>query len=215
MAPHRHLPALYAILDIGLCKGREPIAILDEFLRAGVQLVQLRAKDCDSNAFFTLAGAARESTRRAGAKLIVNDRLDIALAVRSDGVHLGQEDLPLAAARKIAGDRLIVGVSTHNLDQARRAESDGADYIGFGPMFTTTTKATGHAPRGLAMLREIKDAIGIPVVAIGGIKEHNLASVWRAGADSAAIISDLMGAENASRKIQAILALALSLQKSS
>ncbi|HEY1265782.1 MAG TPA: thiamine phosphate synthase [Candidatus Binatia bacterium] len=208
MANGRHLPPLYAILDIGLCKGREPVPILEEFLRAGVQLVQLRAKDCGSNAFLALAEAARESTRRAGAKLIVNDRIDIALAVRADGVHLGQEDLPLAAARKIAGDRLIVGVSTHSLDQARRAETDGADYIGFGPIFTTTTKATGHSPRGLAMLREIKNALSIPVVAIGGISEKNVASVWQAGGDSAAIISDLMGADDARRKIQTILALA-------
>lgn len=208
MANGRHLPPLYAILDIGLCKGREPIAVLDGFLQAGVKLVQLRAKDCASNALFTLAGAARESTRRAGAQLIVNDRLDVALAVRADGVHLGQEDLPLAAARKIAGDRLIVGISTHTLDQARRAEAALADYIGFGPMFATTTKTTGHSPRGLAMLGEIKAALSIPVVAIGGINEQNVASVWRAGADSAAIISDLMGADDARRKIKTILALA-------
>jgi thiamine-phosphate pyrophosphorylase len=103
---------------------------------------------------------------------------------------------------------LIIGVSTHNLEQARRAEAGGADYIGFGPMFTTTTKTTGHSPRGLAMLREIKDAVGIPVVAIGGINEQNVVDVWQAGADSAAIISDLMGAENVAAKARTILDLA-------
>ena len=147
MTPGRLPSPLYAILDIGLCKGRAPVDVLRGFLTAGVTLVQLRAKDLPSNAFFALAQAARELTRGAGAKLIVNDRLDIALAVRADGVHLGQEDLPLEAARKIAGDKLIIGVSTHDLAQARRAEADGADYIGFGPIFGTTTKATGHSPR--------------------------------------------------------------------
>src|SRR5262249_62414272 len=127
MTPGRLPSPLYAILDIGLCRGRAPVEILREFLTAGVKLVQLRAKDCDSNAFFTLAKAARESTRSAGAKLIVNDRLDIALAVRADGVHLGQEDLPLAAARKLAGDKLNGGGSPHDPEQARRAEARGAD----------------------------------------------------------------------------------------
>jgi thiamine-phosphate pyrophosphorylase len=204
---------LYAILDIGLCNGRAPIDILNEFLTAGATVVQLRAKDLPSNTFFALAQTAREFTRRAGAKLIVNDRLDIALAVRADGVHLGQEDMPLAAARKLAGDnklagdKLIVGLSTHNLEQARSAEAGGADYIGFGPIFGTKTKATSHSPRGLAMLREIRDAVKIPVVAIGGINEQNVSQVWQAGADGAAIISDLMGAQDLSAKTRRILHL--------
>jgi len=208
MTPGRLPSPLYAILDIGLCKGRAPIDILREFLTAGATLVQLRAKDSPSNTFFALAQAARKLTRGAGAKLIVNDRLDIALAVRADGVHLGQEDLPLAAARKMAGDKLIVGVSTHDIEQARRAEVGGAGYIGFGPIFGTATKATGYSPRGVAMLREITDAVNIPVVAIGGINEQNVGEVWQAGADSAAIISDLMSADEAIKKIERILSLA-------
>src|SRR5262249_48320671 len=159
------------------------------------KLVQLRAKDLPSNEFFALAQAARAATRPAGAMLIVNDRADIALAVRADGVHFGQEDLPLAAARKIAGYKLVIGISTHNLSPARAPEAGGAAYIAFGPMFGSTTKQTGHSPRGLPMLREIKHAVKIPVVAIGGINEANVGDVWKAGADSAAIISDLMGAE--------------------
>jgi thiamine-phosphate pyrophosphorylase len=102
---------------------------------------------------------------------------------------------------------LIIGVSTHDLDQARRAEAGRADYIGFGPLFATTTKTTGHSPRGLAMLREIKSAVKIPVVAIGGINERNVAAVWQAGADGAAIISDLMGAEDVAAKTRSILNL--------
>jgi thiamine-phosphate pyrophosphorylase len=198
---------LYAILDIGLCRGRAPHDILDQFLSAGVKLVQLRAKDLPSNEFFALAQHAREATRRAGAMLIVNDRADIALSVGADGVHLGQEDLPLAAARKIAGNKLIIGISTHDLAQAKAAEASGADYIGFGPIFGTTTKQTGHSPRGLEMLREIKKSVKTPVVAIGGINEMNLADVWKAGADSAAIISDLMGAEDVGEKTKRIFRL--------
>jgi thiamine-phosphate pyrophosphorylase len=198
---------LYAILDIGLCRARAPHDILDQFLSAGVKLVQLRAKDLPSNEFFALAQQAREATRRAGALLIVNDRADIALAVQADGVHLGQEDLPLDAARKIVGHKLILGISTHDLAQAKAAEASGADYIGFGPIFGTTTKQTGHSPRGLEMLREIKNTVKIPVVAIGGINEMNVANVWKVGADSAAIISDLMGAEDVKGKILRILCL--------
>ena len=166
--------------------------------------MQVRAKDLPSNEFFALAEAARGPTRRAGATLIVNDRIDIALAVGADGVHLGQDDLPLATAKAIAGNRLLIGISTHNLSQAAMAETGGADYIGFGPIFATTTKQTGHSPRGLDTLREVKNAVKIPVVAIGGITEKNVAEVWRAGADSAAIISDLMQAEDMANKIRSI-----------
>ncbi|HTM07943.1 MAG TPA: thiamine phosphate synthase [Verrucomicrobiae bacterium] len=197
---------LYAILDTESLGGRAPLEVLRQFLFAGAKLVQLRAKDVPSKEFFALAQAVREMTRRAGAMLIVNDRADIALSVHADGGHLGQEDLPLAAARKIAGGKLVIGVSTHDLAQAKEAEAGGADYIGFGPIFGTATKQTGYSPRGLDMLREVKKAVKIPVVAIGGIKEANVAEVWKAGADSAAIISDLMGAEDVKEKVGKILA---------
>jgi len=214
--PHGALPSpLYAILDTGFCKGRAPLEFLQEFFSAGVKLVQLRAKDLPSDEFFALAHAARELTHSARATLIVNDRIDIALAVGADGVHLGQDDLPLHAAKKIAGNRLIIGISTHDLSQADAAEAGGADYIGFGPIFGTTTKQTGHSPRGLDMLREIKKAVKIPVVAIGGINEINVAEVWNAGADSAAIISDVMGADDVGAKIRSILAIAVVQTKNS
>jgi thiamine-phosphate pyrophosphorylase len=115
--------------------------------------------------------------------------------------------LPLAAARKVLGAEKIIGISTHDLDQARSAELNGADYIGFGPIFGSTTKETGYSPRGLEMLREIRAAVKVPIVAIGGINEINVAEVWKAGADAAAIISDLMGAEDVAVKVKRILAL--------
>jgi thiamine-phosphate pyrophosphorylase len=120
--------------------------------------------------------------------------VDSALACDADGVHLGQEDLPLAAGRKLMGGK-IIGISTHDLEQARAAEKNGADYIGFGPMFGTSTKNTGYTERGLEMLRQIHAGVNLPIVAIGGINEQNVAQVWQAGANSAAIISDILRAE--------------------
>lgn len=198
---------LYAILDTSFSKGCSPLTILSEFLAGGVKLVQLRAKELSSAEFYSLAKEARQLTREAGAMFIVNDRADIALACNADGVHLGQDDLPLAAVRKVLGPEQIIGISTHDLDQARTAELNGADYIGFGPIFSSTTKDTGYSPRGLEMLREIRAVTKIPIVAIGGINEHNVAEVWSAGADAAAIISDLMAAEDAAGKVKRILAL--------
>jgi thiamine-phosphate diphosphorylase len=198
---------LYATLDAGLAKGRPLTTILREFLKGGAKLIQLRAKELTSAEFFNVARDASRLAHEAGAIFIVNDRADIALACNADGVHLGQEDLPLNVARKILGKEKIIGVSTHDLAQAREAEKNGADYIGFGPIFGTATKNTGYFPRGLQMLREVRKAVKIPVVAIGGITENNVAQVWEAGADSAAIISDLMGAEDVERKVARILNL--------
>jgi thiamine-phosphate pyrophosphorylase len=126
------------------------------------------------------------------------------LACDADGVHLGQEDLPLAVGRKLLGSK-IVGISTHDLDQAREAERNGADYIGFGPMFGTSTKETGYTARGVEMLRQIRAQANLPIIAIGGITEQNVEQVWQAGADSAAIISDILRAENIPAKMSRIV----------
>ena len=200
------LPPLYAILDPEQTRGRDPEAVVRRLLDGGAKLVQLRAKTLAPRDFLQLARSARSLTRSHDCRLIINDRADIALACDADGVHLGQEDLPLHAARKIMGQKLI-GISTHDTDQAEEAERAGADYIGFGPMFGTTTKATGHAARGVEMLRQVRAAVKLPIVAIGGIKENNVQEVWRAGADSAAIISDILGAEDVTAKTKRILAL--------
>jgi thiamine-phosphate pyrophosphorylase len=198
------LPPLYAILDPDQTKGRSPESVLRELLEGGVTLVQLRVKTMAPSEFFELARRARSETRARSCQLIVNDRVDIALACDADGVHLGQEDLPLASGRKLMGDR-IIGVSTHDIAQAKAAEQSGADYIGFGPMFGTTTKATGYSARGIEMLRQIRAAVKLPIVAIGGINEQNVREVWQAGADSAAIISDILGADDIIVKTKRIL----------
>ena len=202
--PHRIVfPALYAILDPEQTKGRSTNDVLRELLKGGVKALQLRAKTMIPREFLQLAREAKALTRSYNCMFIVNDRVDIAVAADADGVHLGQEDLPLPAARKLMGEK-IIGISTHNAEQAREAEQGGADYIGFGPMFGTVTKATGYTARGLAMLREVRQAVNLPIVVIGGITETNVNEVWQAGADSAAIISDILGAEHIATKVRRI-----------
>lgn len=205
--PSRRLqpPPLYAILDPEQTKSRAPEIVLRELLEGGIRLLQLCVKAMSAAEFFQLAHTARTLTRSYACQLIINDRVDIALACAADGVHLGQEDLPLHAARKVMGDKMI-GVSTHEVEQAREAERGGADYIGFGPMFGTSTKETGYSARGLEMLRRVRDAVTIPIVAIGGITEGNVNEVWQAGADSTAIISDLLGVDDIVTKTKRILA---------
>lgn len=197
------LPPLYAILDPEQTKARAIEEVLRELLTAGVKILQLRAKALAANDFLELAQLARSATAAKGCRLIVNDRVDIALACDADGVHLGQDDLPLYAGRKLIGDK-IIGISTHDIEQARQAERDGADYIGFGPMFGTQTKDTGYSARGTEMLKQIRAAVTIPIVAIGGINEANVSQVWQVGADSAAIISDILRAEDIGGKIARI-----------
>jgi thiamine-phosphate pyrophosphorylase len=204
MAQRLQLPPLYAILDPEQTEGRSPELVLRGLLNGGAKILQLRVKNMSPRDFLQLARQAREATRAFACRLIINDRLDIALACAADGVHLGQEDLPLAPARKLMGEK-IIGISTHDLEQARAAERGGGDYIGFGPMFGTSTKETGYSARGVDMLREIRAAVALPIVAIGGISENNVTQVWQAGADSAAIIGDILHAEDVATKVKTIL----------
>jgi thiamine-phosphate pyrophosphorylase len=206
-APRVTLPALYTILDPEQIGSRSPESVLRDLLQGGAKMIQLRAKAMSSRDFIQLAQKARGLTIPFNCKLIVNDRIDIALGSAADGVHLGQEDLPLQVGRKLLGDR-VIGVSTHSLEQAKEAEANGADYIGFGPLFGTATKDTGYTARGLEMLAQIRAAVAIPIVAIGGINEANIQSVWQAGADSAAMISDILKAKEVAAKVSAILAAA-------
>lgn len=198
------LPRLYAILDPEQTAGRDAGQVLHDLLEAGAKFLQLRVKSLAASDFFELARRARAETRSYGCKLIVNDRVDIAIACDADGVHLGQDDLPLVVGRKLVGDK-IIGISTHDLDQAMEAERNGADYIGFGPMFRTSTKDTGYSARGVDRLRRIRPRVKLPIVAIGGITESNVPQVWQAGANSAAIISDILRAEDIAVKITRIL----------
>ena len=137
---------------------------------------------------------AREIAKRHKVTFIMNDYIDIALAVDADGVHLGQEDMPVKEARKIMGRKRIIGISTHTLRQATEAQDSGADYIGFGPMFHTTTKDAGR-PKGIKSLREIRRHVNIPVVAIGGITWENINEILNTGADAAAVASGILSGD--------------------
>lgn len=159
-------------------------------LESGIKWIQYRDKTGPRRDIFYTALKLREITSRFDACLIINDYADIAVAVDADGVHLGQEDLPLKEARRFMGDR-IIGISTHSIPEALAAERDGADYIGFGSVFTSTTKEAG-APKGVEPLRLVGNAVGIPVIAIGGIKPDNVFYVFKAGCAGVAVSSGLL-----------------------
>jgi len=170
-------------------------------LRKGVQWIQFRDKETSRRYIYQNAIRLRRLTKDYNAIFIINDFPDIAMCTGADGVHLGQDDLPLKEARKIMGRDRIIGISTHSLEQAAEAERDGADYIGFGPVFATLTKDAGR-PKGIAMLREIRKQVHIPVVAIGGISLENIGSVLQTGIDAVALASAILGGdieENAKR----------------
>jgi thiamine-phosphate pyrophosphorylase len=163
-------------------------------LKSGARCIQYRNKETSRKAMYEEALKIREFTKEFNAVFIVNDFVDITRAVGADGVHLGQDDLPLKEARKILGKDKIIGISTHNMDQAIEAEKNGADYLGFGPVFYTTTKNAG-SPKGTEILGQVTSRIRIPVVAIGGINLDNVRSVFEAGADAVAIASAILSGD--------------------
>jgi thiamine-phosphate pyrophosphorylase len=182
---------LYPVTDRHLSglSHAEQVARLSE---GGVKLVQLREKFDAPWKFYSEAEAAMQVAREQGVKTIINDRVDLAMALEADGVHLGQEDMPPAAARRILGSRAIIGFSTHNLEQARLAAQLPVDYVAIGPIFATTTKKSSNRPIGLQELEQVRQAVGsIPLVAIGGITVENMGLVLKAGADVFAVISDI------------------------
>ncbi len=170
-----------------------PVQAMSQALAAGVMFYQYRSKTGDRKSVYETSLRLASLARDAGATFIVNDHADLAQAVDADGVHLGQDDLPIEQARKVLGPGKVIGISTHSLAQAREAEQQGADYIGFGPMFPTATKDAG-VTQGLETLRIIRRSIGIPIIAIGGITHTTVTEVVRAGADGVAVISALLSA---------------------
>jgi thiamine-phosphate pyrophosphorylase len=163
----------------------------EKVLAAGVKWIQHRAKNISRNETYVESVALRKLTHTYGALLVVNDYPDIAAAADADGVHLGQDDLPVKEARKVVGPEAIIGVSTHSVAEAVNAEQAGADYVGVGPVFQTSTKDAGN-PTGVELIRKVKDSIDIPVVAIGGIRSGNLRPVLDAGADAVAVASGIL-----------------------
>ncbi len=184
--------SLYLVTDDALAGGRSVEWIVAEAVRGGVTCVQLREKHAEGRAYYERAMALRERLRPLGIPLIINDRLDIALAIGADGVHLGQGDLPCAEARRIAGPNLLIGISVSTVAEAQAAARDGADYLGISPIFDTPTKTDTPPATGIDGLRAIRAAVSLPLVAIGGIKAENAAAVVRAGADGIAVVSAIM-----------------------
>lgn len=183
------LSGIYLIIDrtVG---NRAPEEITLAALKAGVKWFQYREKEETRARIFEVVLRLRRMTADFGAILIVNDHADIAVAADADGVHLGQDDLPLSEARKVVGDR-IIGISTHSLEEALEASRNGADYVGFGPIFPTKTKDAGE-PKGLEMLTRVCQGVSIPVAAIGGISKENLKAVLSAGAAAVAVASAIL-----------------------
>jgi thiamine-phosphate pyrophosphorylase len=198
---------IYAILSEEHSLGRSNPEVAGKLLESGVRVIQYREKDKKAGAMLEDCLAIRDMTRRAGATFIVNDHVDLAILADADGVHLGQEDLPPHAVRRLLGPEKIIGLSTHGPGQARAAQSSGAvDYIGVGPIFATATKKDVCEPVGLEYLRYVIEKIELPFVAIGGIKEHNVAQVRECGARTICMVTEIVGAEDIPARVRSLLA---------
>ena len=195
---------LYLVSDKDILNGRDFIGSLEEAILGGVTVIQLREKKVSSLEFYQMAVKIRELTDKYNIPLIINDRLDIALAVDADGVHIGQEDIPAKVARNILGENKIIGVSTANIEEAKKAVSNGADYIGVGALFPTATKTNTRAVT-LDELTNIKNNISIPVVGIGGINEKNINLVKDTGIDGCAVVSAILGQKDIKKATKKLL----------
>lgn len=192
------------ILDRAASGGRDVRDLLDAVIAGGCRMVQLREKEWSTGQLLPLARDLRDRARRAGVTFIVNDRLDVALAVEADGLHVGQDDLPAPIARQLLKPGMILGVSSHSLAQARQTQADGADYVAVGSIYPTGTKQEFQLV-GVELLRQVRPAIRVPLVAIGGITPVNVGEVIRAGADGAAVISAVCAAPDPTRTTREFL----------
>ena len=188
--------SLYLVTDRGLSRGRSTLEIVSAAVQGGATVVQLREKDCSTRDFIEQALAIKEFLKDQGVPLIINDRVDVAQAVEADGVHLGQSDMPLGVAKKILGDSMIIGISAESFQDAIEADRDGADYLGVSPIYATPTKTDTAPPLGLEGLRQIRKAVRLPLVGIGGLNRENTAEVIRNGADGVAVVSAIVAADD-------------------
>jgi thiamine-phosphate pyrophosphorylase len=202
--------SLYLVADVEFAAGRDLAYLAGEAVLGGVTIVQLRAKGLETREFLELANRMAAALKRRSVSLIINDRIDIALACGAEGVHLGQDDMPLDKARQLLGKSKIIGVSVNTLKEAQEAERQGADYVGLGPIYATTTKDTDLPALGPEGIRRMRQKIGIPIIAIGGINVDNATNVMRAGAAGIAVVSAILDAPDA-RKAAAELKKALSI----
>ncbi|HNI09989.1 MAG TPA: thiamine phosphate synthase [bacterium] len=181
--------SLYFIADVGMIPAGKICSVVEEAIQGGVTFVQLRAKTLSVNAMIALGRTIHQVTYSKNIPLIINDRIEVAAAIGAEGIHLGQEDITVGAARKILGDSAIIGISTHTQQEAQTAESAGADYIGVGTVFPTASKKDIVGIIGTTGLKQIRDLVKLPVVAIGGINQNNVKEVLACGVDGIAVIS--------------------------
>ncbi|MBI4759490.1 MAG: thiamine phosphate synthase [Chloroflexi bacterium] len=196
---------LYVITDAKLSRGRSHREVIQAAIAGGATVVQYREKETGTRRMVEEGQELRALCRQMGVPFIVNDRLDVALAVEADGVHVGQDDMPAKLARKLLGSEKILGVSATNLAEAVQGEKDGADYLGVGPIYATGTKPDAAPPMGAAGLAEVVCHVSIPVIAIGGINANNVEEVIATGADGAAVISAIVSAEDIRATTQELL----------
>lgn len=195
---------LYGITSEQHSRGRTNLEVVQAMIMAKIKVIQYREKDKKVLHKYQECLIIRKLTQKAGVTFIVNDDIDLALSVKADGVHIGQDDLPIEEVRKLVGHSMIIGLSTHLPKQAEAAVTRGADYIGVGPIFKTDTKKDICEPVGLEYLEYVANNIKLPFVAIGGIKESNILEVRSKGAKCVAMITEIVGAENILQKITRI-----------
>jgi thiamine-phosphate pyrophosphorylase len=188
--------SLYLVTDRGLARGRSTLEIVSAAVHGGATVVQLREKDCSTRDFIEQGLAIKDFLKDHGVPLIINDRVDVAQAVKANGVHLGQTDMPLEMAKGILGDTMIIGISAESIQDAIEAEKGGADYLGVSPIYATPTKTDTASPLGLEGLQEIRKAVRLPLVGIGGLSRDNAAAVIRSGADGVAVVSAIVAADD-------------------
>lgn len=197
--------SLYLISDRGQTGGRLLVEVVASALAGGVRAVQLREKDLPARQMFELAMQLRQLTREAGARLLINDRVDVALAVDAEGVHLGTNGMPVREARRLLGHNRLIGYSAHGLNEALQAQADGADFITFGPVYHTPSKAPYGEPVGVAAMQTACRALAIPLFALGGVKEAAVPELMAAGARGVALISAIIAAPDPRQAAASIL----------
>lgn len=197
------MKGIYAILGEDFSKGRSNIEVTKELIDSGIKIIQYREKSKSTKEIYEECKIIRELTKDRGVTFIINDHILIGKLVNADGVHIGQDDLPIGEVKQIVGG-MMIGLSTHNKEQARRAVKHGADYIGVGPIFETSSKVNIEKSDGLKYLKWVSENISIPYVAIGGIKESNIEEVKKNGGDCFAMISELVGANNIGKKAKSL-----------
>lgn len=188
--------SVYLVTDRELARGRTTLEIAAAAIRGGVSCIQLREKTCSTREFIDEALAIRSLLARHEIPLIINDRVDVALAVKADGIHLGQKDMPCSMARQLIPENMIVGISVESLDDAIAAQKDGADYLGVSPIYPTPTKTDTAQALGLEGLRSIRSEVNLPLVGIGGLNADNAAAVIYNGADGVAVVSAIVAADD-------------------